>query len=186
MYAEVRRGPVYLELTWLDDHARKVSKRVTAAYRDTFRVHLSPRFASMPLEQLRRADVKRLVGELVDSGKHRNTIWDIVTPLRAMLREALRDEVIATNPAADVEVPESAPTRATDVPTRQELDRIIQKARSDDSRDAIRLMAALGCESVSASLFDGQTSTSPERSCTCGRRTTASRWPTAPRRRRAR
>jgi hypothetical protein len=61
-----------------------------------------------------------------------------------MLREAVRDEVIASNPAADVEIPATAPTRETAVPTREQLNRIIAKARDDDTADAIRVMAALG------------------------------------------
>jgi integrase len=129
--------------TWLADRARDVSERVLGNDERSFRLYLSPRFDTMLLEEIRRRDVKALVGELVDSGRARNTIRNIVSPLRSMLREAVRDELIAANPAADIEISDKAPVRAASVPTREQLDKIL-KAAKVDARDAIVLMAALG------------------------------------------
>jgi site-specific recombinase XerC len=77
----------------------------------------------MQLKEIRRRDVKALVGELVDSGLARNSIRNIVAPLRRMLREAVRDELIAANPAADIEISDKAPVRAASVPSREQARR---------------------------------------------------------------
>ncbi len=58
---------------WLADRARDVGERVVSNNEWAFRCYLSPAFDSMLLEEIRRPDVKALVGELVDQGLARNT-----------------------------------------------------------------------------------------------------------------
>jgi integrase len=129
---------------FLAAHARKASDRVVDGYRDTFRVHLTPRFGDRPVTDTRRRDVNEYVGELVDAGKARNTIRNILTPLRLMFAKAVDDELRDTNPADGIDIPDSATVRHVTVPTREQLNRIIRAARSQDDRDAITVMAALG------------------------------------------
>jgi integrase len=128
---------------WLADRARNVSERQLGNDRDAFRLYLSPKFETIPLEAIKRTHVKALVGELVDAGLGRNAIRNALAPLRRMMREAVRDELIPSNPAADIEISDQAPVRPASVPTREELDKILLAAKVD-ARDAITLMAALG------------------------------------------
>jgi integrase len=127
---------------WLADRARSVGERHLHNNRLAFRLYLNPAFEGMLLEEIRRPHVKALVGQLVDRGLARNTIRSILSPLKTMMREAIRDEVITSNPAADIEIPASAPVRPASVPTREELDRILAAA-SPNARDAIVLMGSL-------------------------------------------
>jgi integrase len=127
---------------WLGERARSVGERQRENNAWAFAHYLNPKFESMQLSEIRRTHVKGLVGELVDQGLARNSIRNVLSPLRMMLREAVRDELIPSNPASDVEIPESAPVRPASVPTREQLDRILAEA-SPDARDAITLMATL-------------------------------------------
>jgi integrase len=128
--------------SWLAERARSVGERQMENNRWAFAHYLNPRFEAMQLSEIRRTHVKALVGELVDQGLARNSIRNVLSPLRRMLREAVRDELIPSNPAADIEIPESAPVRPASVPTREQLDRILAAAR-EDARDPIVLMASL-------------------------------------------
>jgi integrase len=74
----------------------------------------------------------------------RNTIRNNLAPLRRMFRDALDDELVTANPAVNIEISEQAPVREANVPTLEELGKILAAADSEDTREAITVMAGLG------------------------------------------
>ena len=87
---------------WLEIHARAHCKTSTyQRYEQIFRIHLSPRFGSRPIDRIERDDLKRYVSELATSKRHGlGTLRNIVATLRAVLNEAVEDRLIEGNPAS--------------------------------------------------------------------------------------
>lgn len=87
---------------WLELHAKAHCKTSTyQRYEQIFRIHLSPRFGSRPIDQIARDDLKRYASELATSKRHGlGTLRNIVATLRAILREAVEDQIIEGNPAS--------------------------------------------------------------------------------------
>jgi len=86
---------------WLASHVRPNLKPSTVeSYEVILRVHLLPRFGKCPLENLVRKSIKSYLDELVSQGRQsRNTIKNIFAILRAMLSQAVEDDVLSSNPA---------------------------------------------------------------------------------------
>ena len=87
---------------WLELHAKAHCKTSTyQRYEQIFRIHLSPRFGSRPIDRIERDDLKRYVSELATSKRHGlGTLRNIVATLRAILSEAVEDRLIEGNPAS--------------------------------------------------------------------------------------
>jgi integrase len=83
------------------------------------------------------------VATLAGEGRARNTIRNVLIPLRSALNDAVDDELIAANPAARIKLPESAPVRKAKVPTSEHLQAIMDAAEPD-ARETITVVAALG------------------------------------------
>ena len=130
--------------TWIDKWAPlDASEDVVHLYRQSVEDHIVPELGHVRLTKLRRAECNELVHALFKKGQARNTIKRTVTPLRLALSVAVDEEKIGANPAADLKIPEKAPTRELHVPTLAEVRRILDHA-SEDGRDAILLVASLG------------------------------------------
>jgi len=129
---------------WLENRARhRVSERVYLDYRRTITNFLAPAFGDMELAEIRRRHVNDFVAGLAAEGRARNSIRYTVAPLRAMLNDAMDDELIPANPAARVAIPAGAPVRKARIPTSEELDKILEAA-DEDGRDVISVVASLG------------------------------------------
>src|SRR5947207_2705353 len=61
------------------------------------------RRAELPALQTR--DVDELIAELEAAGKAAGTIRNVITPLRKLLGDAVRQELIAANPATRADLP---------------------------------------------------------------------------------
>ena len=86
---------------WLTSDVRPNLKPSTIeSYEGILNVHLKPRFGKLPLEKIDRKTIKFYLDELISKGRHsRNTIKNIFAILRAMLSQAVEDEVLSSNPA---------------------------------------------------------------------------------------
>src|ERR1019366_8631060 len=91
---------------WLDKLDCKPS--TSRSYEQLLRVHVTPRFGSTRLTEIRRDDIKRFLSEL-STQTHlvkkvpilkfsRNTLRLIVCALRAVLNAAMEDGLIESNP----------------------------------------------------------------------------------------
>jgi hypothetical protein len=89
---------------WLAGYARVECKTSTAdGYEGVLRQYLRPRFATKPLNEIRRDDVKALINELVTKDLSRNTVRNALCVIRGIFNEAIEDgivEVKEVNPAA--------------------------------------------------------------------------------------
>jgi len=87
---------------WLELHAKAYCKSSTyERYEQVFRIHLSPRFGSTPVDRISRDDLKRYLAELVASRKYGlGTLRNILATVRAILTYAFEGGLIASNPAA--------------------------------------------------------------------------------------
>jgi integrase len=104
---------------------------------------LTPAIGDVELADLRRRHINDLVSTLAGEGRARNTIRNVLIPLRSALNAAVDDELIPANPATRIKLPESAPLRKARVPSAEELEKIMRKAKPD-AREAIAVVAALG------------------------------------------
>ncbi|MEH6346999.1 MAG: tyrosine-type recombinase/integrase [Bermanella sp.] len=80
---------------WLRSLREHLEKSTQRDYTSAISHHLSPRFGSMVVSELKAADVKTWLNELDISNKRKN---NILTPLRQCFRELFLDEVIDINP----------------------------------------------------------------------------------------
>ena len=85
---------------WLTAHvARECRERTAELYRSVFKHHVYPAIGDVTLGELKRSHVKGLVTGKAGAGLSRNTLKNILVPLRAMLNAAVDEERIAGNPA---------------------------------------------------------------------------------------
>lgn len=97
--------PVFGEYVdaWLKDHAKLVCKPSTIdGYESVLRQHLRPRFSSKRLDEIRRNEIKELIGHLVAKGLTRSTVRNAVSILRGIFNQAIEDGHFESNPAANL------------------------------------------------------------------------------------
>ena len=99
------------------------------AYRSHVNIHIVPRIGELVLEDLRRADIRDFLDELMDEGVSRAMTQKIMRSLRAVLSEAVEREWMAHNVAADVKLRRSSRGQTEQViPTKDEIRRILDNA----------------------------------------------------------
>jgi integrase len=91
--------------TLLDDYLNRVAKKALSpstvrGYADAVRSHLKPHFGQMPVQELRRAQVKEWILGLDLSLKR---IRNLLLPLGNVLKDALDAGLIEHNPLADID-----------------------------------------------------------------------------------
>lgn len=74
-------------------------------YDRVLRLRVLPALGEHRLSDVRRLDVQDLVDRMLRDGHSASTINNTLDPLRAIFRYALRRELVAVNPCADLDVP---------------------------------------------------------------------------------
>ena len=74
-------------------------------YRLNLRLPVLPRLGRRTLASLRTADIDALIAELEAEGKASAGIRNVIVPLRKLLADAVRQGLIAANPAARADLP---------------------------------------------------------------------------------
>jgi len=86
---------------WMKDYARIECKTSTAdGYEGVLRQYLRPRFGSKRLDQIRRDDIKLMIGELISEELSRNTIRNALCVIRGIFNQAIESGLLDANPAA--------------------------------------------------------------------------------------
>jgi len=86
---------------WLKDYARVECKKSTAAgYEGVLELYLRTRFGRMRLNEIKRDDIKRLIGDLMAKNLSRNTVRNVLCVIRGMFNYAIEEGEVAANPAA--------------------------------------------------------------------------------------
>ena len=106
-------------------------------YKGDINRHVLPTLRNTPLVELTTEDIDELIGALERKGKAPETIRNVFVPLRKMLGEAVRQRLLAANPASLADLPPAQEFRGKDIPP--EHLRAIRKALGAGvSADALR------------------------------------------------
>lgn len=125
--------------TWRELKAQSVKPSTMAQYDSSWRVSVAPRWAHVPVSQVKRGDVQAWLLALPGRAKLARNVLSMVM---AFACDDL--ELIAKNPAAGrFALPQSA-TECRDVYTAAELDAICDAARGSIFEAAVILMAQAG------------------------------------------
>jgi integrase len=90
----------YLE-DWLTTYADAHCKPSTASdYWKVVNRHILPVLGDRHLHDVTRADIKRLIASLIAQGRKKQTIHNILTPLKEAYHHAIDDGIVTQNPAA--------------------------------------------------------------------------------------
>ena len=86
---------------WVSTYAEVHCKRTTAkGYRDMIAKHLLPALGGRKLNEVTRADIKRLIADLVGKGLKKQTVHNILTPLKEAYHHAMDEGIVTSNPVA--------------------------------------------------------------------------------------
>jgi integrase len=113
--------------TWLERLAAKRKDSTVAYYKDYQERYIIPRFGSLRLSEITAARIEMMVGELKTKTLAPNTIRLAFASLRSVLSTAVRDKLLAENPAKGLGI------------TSNKANRV---ARSMEPDEAARFLAA--------------------------------------------
>lgn len=131
---------------WCDTTLEASSRKATtkANYKALAAGHLQTgEIAAIPLGRLRPTDVERLIIALRDKGLAAATTQRVFNILRMALADAVRDGLVARNPAAAITQPKVTRREARFL-TQDETRRILDAARGTRYYAALATIAALG------------------------------------------
>jgi len=114
---------------WLKRCTREaLDTQTIKTYRSQVTNHILPRLGDMALAELRRADVKEFVEEMLDENSREMT-RKVLVSLKSLLKEAVEREWIAASPAADVKLKrQKRHDKQAKIPTKDEIRRLIEHA----------------------------------------------------------
>ena len=90
-----------------------IKEKTRAGYVGLLRSRVLPVFGSTRLRRIHPADVRAWIAAMVDEGLSPSRIRQAHQVLRASLDQAVKDGLLAKNPARDVSLPKSNPRRMT-------------------------------------------------------------------------
>jgi integrase len=86
---------------WTRTYAEVHCKPTTAkGYRVMIARHLLPVLGGRKLNEVTRADIKRLIADLVGKGLKKQTVHNILTPLKEAYHHAMDEGIVTSNPVA--------------------------------------------------------------------------------------
>lgn len=86
---------------WLSSYAEVHCKRTTAeGYRRSVDQHIFPVLGTRQLHEVTRADIKRVIADLAGKKLKKQTIHNVLTPLKEAYNHAIDDGLVGTNPVA--------------------------------------------------------------------------------------
>jgi integrase len=128
---------------WLAVKKGKVERGTWQAYESDVRLHIKPHIGSLPLGKLKPLHVEELFAKLSAAGVSGTRQGKVATTLRASLADAVRLQMLPSNPASLVAKPKGR--RAEIKPfTRSEANRILDAASGDRLESLYRLALDAG------------------------------------------
>lgn len=131
---------------WRDSTLEASNRKETtkALYRSMSRTHLENGvFSTIPLNRLRPTDVDAFVTHLRRAGKKRSTTARIFSALRVVLDDAVRDQLIARNPARQVKPPTVERGEVRHL-SAEDVERLLASTAGTRCHRPLCLIAALG------------------------------------------
>jgi integrase len=128
---------------WLPSHSRRIRASTARSYEGHVRLHIVPLLGGIELARLQRRDVNRLIAALEGKGLSAGTIHLVVRTLSAALEAAVRDRIIAYNPATGADLPriEREPVHAL---TDDEADAILEAVQGTWIERPVRVWLGSG------------------------------------------
>jgi integrase len=99
------------------DGRTRLAPSTFEGYLVNIRRHIVPRLGERTLASLRTEDVDELVAELEAEGKAPGTVRNVLVPLRKMLADAVRQDLIVANPAAGADLPPAQDFAGKEIPS---------------------------------------------------------------------
>lgn len=130
----------YLVETWLPHAATRVRPTTYRRYVGLVNVHVLPRIGRVKLSSLRPAHVQTVVDGMIEGGAAPASVLQSHRVLSSALRQAVRWQVMAVNPAAAVRPPRPERAQLT-IPTTEES-RMMLEASRDTLYEIPLLLAA--------------------------------------------
>lgn len=137
---------------WHEQYAERVKPTTAAAARFDIEAYIIPRIGGVALADLKRAAVRSMLDDLAANGRTgingagglaTKSIRNILGTIRGALRDAVADDLIPSNPAAEIRIPRAhRPIRR--VWNRDDLATLVASTMRDEYHAIWRLVAATG------------------------------------------
>jgi integrase len=104
---------------------------VIRGYEADLKHYVLPELGALRLADVRRRDLQALIDDLTGAGHSGSKVRNVVTPVQAIYRRALEDDVITVNPATNLRLPQVGEPRDR-VASPAEAERLIAALPEDD------------------------------------------------------
>ena len=133
----------YLEDRWLPHAATRVRPSTHDRYAGLVRHHIAPKVGRVKLANLRPSHCQAVLDAMVAGGQSSASVLQAHRVLSAALRQAVRWQILATNPAAGVSPPrlDAKPRSAPDAVAVRKL---LEEARGHEAHVPLVLAASTG------------------------------------------
>ena len=133
-----------LDRWYMDYVITNTKPRTAESYEVIIRVHLKPHLGSIELPKLQAIHIQAMESALLRGGKSAKTVLNVHRVLREALEQSMRWGLIWRNPAQLVDPPSPEKNRPN-VPTPNEVWRILNLAKETPYFPAYHFMAFTGC-----------------------------------------
>jgi integrase len=120
---------------WLKNRVN-VRGSTSEGYESYLKVHIKPELGKLKLKEIRHSDVQGLVVKLAGKKTKRgtnlkaNTIHKAITMLRTVFKSAIKNDLIRTNPATELELPTVIKVKI-DPPAKEDVLAILRQAPAE-------------------------------------------------------
>lgn len=139
--------------TWTSQYdgrnRRGISEQTRKEYKADLNRHVVPVLGGKRLDEITARDIERLIGVLRGKGLSDGSIRNAVVPLKALLRWAVRHEVLSHDPSTAVTLPGRARDTGVRALRDDELKRLL-KALPEEGRLVVDLLASTGLRASEA------------------------------------
>jgi integrase len=104
---------------WLEDGARRLRRNTIARYDNIWRSHIQPRWADVPIGEVRRADVLTWTNELTATNVSTSLLRHVVGTLQRILRFAVDHEALPASPIDRLRLPTPRPAKVKPLTVKQ-------------------------------------------------------------------
>lgn len=133
----------YLTGRWLPHMRTQVRPKTWTSYEGAVRVHIIPRIGRVKLAKLRPTHVQRVLDEMTAAGAAPATVHKAYQVLSSALRQAVRWQVLVTNPAAGIRPPK-VERAALSVPSAQQVRALLESSAGTPFELPLLLAATTG------------------------------------------
>jgi integrase len=133
----------YLTKTWLPFMHGRVKANTWTRYEGVVRLHVVPRIGGVRLSGLRPHHLQRVLDETFAAGVAPRTVAKVHLVVRSALEQAVRWQLLSTNPAAGVRGPRAARPELR-IPDASEMRALVDQARGTPWEIPIMLAATTG------------------------------------------